>query len=160
MRRLGFFLLACAAAVALQSTVVGLLEIAGTRPNLPLLLLLAFSLRLSILESIGLAFLVGLMADLAMGAPVGLSSLGFTLAAFLVRVPTQEWVHVSYQRMAAIWAVGAAVYEGLVYSILCLGSELGLMGALLRFTLPAIAYDVAFGVLILAALPQAWWRRL
>jgi cell shape-determining protein MreD len=104
--------------------------------------------------------LTGLLSDLTAGTPLGLGSLGYSLVAFVIRVGTRDWVQVNYQRMLLVWAMGAVIFEGLANGILLLGAEVGLAGALFRHIIPCVLYDVGFGMLVLAALPQAWWRRL
>ncbi len=146
--------------VLLQTTVSSLIAVADIRPNLPLLLLIPVVLRMPVVQSVGWAFAVGLLYDLASGTPVGLSSLAYCVAAFVVRTMTRDWVEVGYRRMMLVWSVGAGIFESLVSEVYYLGSDLGFVGVLFRYVFPSVVYDVAFGLLILAALPVRWWRRL
>ena len=160
MTKFWIFLLALGVAVVLQTTIVDLISVADIRPNLPLLLLVPLVLRSSVIQSVSLAFLAGLFQDLIAGTPLGLSSLAFSLVAFMLRTATGNWIGVGYPRMIQVWSAGALVYESVVSGVYCLGSDLGVLGVALRYVIPSVVYDVAFGVIVLAALPPKWWRKL
>ena len=147
-------------AVLLQITVVDLISVSSIKPNLPLLIVLYLTPRETVMVSLGLAFATGVVADLAAGSLLGLTSLSLTAAVMAVAILTRDWVEANYSRMASVFAIGAGVYELVFHQIYLLGSELGPVGVLFRYVLPTTAYDVAFGMLVLAALPVSWWRRL
>lgn len=147
-------------AAVLQVTFVDLISIASIEPNLPLIVLLFFVPRRSIIEGLGLAFFSGLLLDLLAGSPLGLSSLALTVAAFLVGAVSRDWVEVDYQKMARLFLLGSLAFELVFNGVYLLGSDLGPLGGLWRYALPGAVYDVATGMLILAALPHGWWRKI
>ncbi len=147
-------------AAILQVTFVDLISVFSIEPNLPLIVLLFFVPRRSIIEGLGLAFLSGLLLDLLAGSPLGLSSLSLSVAAFLVGAVSRDWVEVDYQKMARLFLLGSLAFEVIFNGVYLLGSELGPVGGFLRYALPGAVYDVGIGMLILAALPREWWRKI
>ncbi len=151
---------ALVSATVLQVTFVDLISVFSIEPNLPLVVLLFFIPRRSIIDGLVLAFFSGLLLDLLGGSPLGLSSLALSVAAFLVGAVSRDWVEVDYQKMARLFLLGSLAFEVIFNGIYLLGSALGPVGGFLRYALPGTVYDVSLGMLILAALPRDWWRKI
>lgn len=72
----------------LQSNVLSLFRLQGGQPDLVLLVVVAWSLLGRDAEGIAWAFAGGLLLDLFSGAPLGVSSVGLVLAAFVAGLGT------------------------------------------------------------------------
>lgn len=87
IRRMGMVALVLVTAAILQTSLLPLLSLSGFRPDLLLLVTIAFSLKDGLLTGLRVAFAAGVLVDLLLNAsPVGLSALVYVGVAYAVGV--------------------------------------------------------------------------
>ena len=87
IRRVGMVALVLVTAAVLQTSLLPLLSLSGFRPDLLLLVTIAFSLKDGLLTGLRVGFAAGVLVDLLLNAsPVGLSALVYVGVAYAVGV--------------------------------------------------------------------------
>jgi len=102
-------------AVLVQSTVLAELRLAGVRPDLPVLAVVAVAVATDASTGAAFGFVTGLVADLLFDLPVGVSALVYTAVGFgvgTVRVyvtshrPLVHLVLAGAASLASVWCCG------------------------------------------------------
>ena len=125
MRRVVALAAVIVAGVVLQSTVLAGFRLAGVRPDLLVLAVVAVAMASGPTSGALFGFWAGLVADLESGLPAGVSSLVYTAVGYavgLVRVyvvSPSAWVHLALAGAASLVSVWAS---GLVLRVLDLSS--------------------------------------
>ncbi len=133
----------------LQSTLAPRLSVGEGRPDLMLLVIVAWSLRRGMTEGIVWAFCGGLLMDLFSGAPMGTSALALIGVAWVTGLVRDSMVR---SRAALPWVMAALatlIYYGLVLLVLSLtGRPVDLRATMLHHALPVALYNVVIVILI------------
>jgi rod shape-determining protein MreD len=115
VRRLAALAAVLVAAVLVQSTVLAGLRLAGVRPDLLVLAVVAVAVATDPTTGAGFGFVTGLVADLLFDLPVGVSALVYTAVGFAVgtaRVyvtsshPLVHLVLAGTASLASVWCCG------------------------------------------------------
>ena len=106
MRRLLVLTAVLVVAVLVQSTVLAELRLAGVRPDLLVLAVVAVAMASDAATGAVFGFVTGLVADLLFDLPVGVSALVYTAAGFAVGT-VREYV-TSHRPLVHLVLVGAA----------------------------------------------------
>jgi rod shape-determining protein MreD len=106
------------AAVVVESTLLAHLQLAGTRPDLLVLAVIAVAMAGGPVTGATFGFAAGLVSDLAFASPVGVSALvytaiGFALGTARVYVTSSHtWVHLliaAAASLASVWLSGVVL---------------------------------------------------
>lgn len=148
-------LLALGLAALAQVSLLPAIQVAGVWPDLTLVIVVAWTLLRGTRSAIVWALIAGVWLDLVSGGPFGMYTLGL-LAATLVAGLGNRIVFRSHLVLAIVMVAAATlVQETVQYLLLWLsGATLALGDALLRLTLPEIAYNM---VLMVLAYPLLGW---
>jgi rod shape-determining protein MreD len=142
------------AALLLQITLVSDLRVAGAVGDLLLVVVVAAGLTGGADRGVTYGFAAGLLYDLALDTPFGLTALTYALVGYAVGLAGSALV-----RTSGWWPVGVAAVAGLVQATLY--TSLGnMLGTAYRFGhLPAIALVMAgwCAVLVLPLIRVTWW---
>lgn len=140
-------------AVSAQTTLAPLIEIAGARPDWPLLLTVFFALRAAPAEALLAAWATGLLVDLSSTAPLGMFAVAYCLAVAIL-YPVREFILL--ERLAAFAAV---TLPAVLVVYLALGLLRGLAGdpavtarEAIRLAAGVALYSTAFSPLVHGAL--------
>jgi rod shape-determining protein MreD len=115
MRRLLVLAAVVVAGVLLQTTVLGELRLAGVRPDVLVLSVVAVAMASGPVSGAAFGFTAGLVADLLFDLPVGVSALVYTAVGFGVGVarvyvtsqlPLVHLVLVAAASLASVWCCG------------------------------------------------------
>lgn len=143
-----------ALAVVLQSTFVPQIRIFGGQPELPFLLVLAWSVNSRLEESVTWAFVGGIMSDLLSAAPLGASTAGMLLVVFAI-----EWIHNQVFHIGLLALLGLVVAGTLVQKTVFI-IVIALAGFAVRplelfpyVVLPTVVYNLIF------IFPTYWFVR-
>ena len=102
-------------AAVVQSTVLARLRLAGVRPDLLVLAVVAVAMASDAGSGAGFGFMAGLVADLLFDLPVGVSALVYTAVGFAVgharvyvtsQLPLVHLVLVGAASLASVWCSG------------------------------------------------------
>jgi rod shape-determining protein MreD len=135
-------------AAALQTSVVPQLGILGGRPDLVLLLVLSWSLNVTLEQGLVWVFVGGIFTDLLSAAPLGTSSFGMIILVFGIHAVRQQLYSVGL--FTLVWVVvGGTVFQQVVSAAILLLSGfqpvLGLgvvVESLSYILLPTIFYNL------------------
>jgi len=126
----------------LQTTALPALEILGVRPELMLLMVLAWSLLRGVEEGLVWAFLGGLMLDLFSGGPVGASALALLVVSFLSGLTRGSVTRTSFMLPIGIALAGTLLYQTLFLLVIQLTrGTVPWADSLFRATLPSLAVN-------------------
>ena len=149
------------AAALLQATVLPQITVLGARPDLVLVIALAWSTLDADREGMAWAFAGGLLLDLFSGAPLGLSSLLMVPITWVVGLSEAQVYRDNALLPLLLTAGGSLAYH--VGSVLLLRSVLGepipLGEALLSVALPSMVFNVLL-ILPLLLVLERWYARL
>jgi rod shape-determining protein MreD len=115
MRRLLVLGAVVVAGVLLQTTVLGELRLAGVRPDVLVLSVVAVAMASGPVSGAAFGFTAGLVADLLFALPVGVSALVYTAVGFGVgvarvyvtsRLPLVHLLLVAAASLASVWCCG------------------------------------------------------
>ena len=121
MRRTLVLVAVGASVLLLESTLLAGLRLAGVRPDVVVLAVVAVAMTFGPVTGAGFGFGVGLVADLLFGGPAGLWALVYTVIGFgvgtvrLYVTSPRAWVHLALAAAASLLAVWLA---GLVLRVL------------------------------------------
>jgi rod shape-determining protein MreD len=143
-----------ALAVVLQSTFVPQIRIFGGQPDLPFLLVLAWSVNSRLEESVTWAFVGGVLGDLLSAAPLGASTAGMLLVVFVIEWIQNQVFRIGLISLLALVALGTLVQKVLFVIIVGLsGFPVQPLELLTYVILPTVAYNLIF------ILPVYWFVR-
>ena len=126
----------------LQTTALPALEILGVKPELMLLMVLAWSLLRGVEEGLVWAFLGGLMLDLFSGGPVGASALALLVVSFLSGLARGSVTRGSFVLPIGVALAGTLLYQTLFLLVIQLTrGTVPWTDGLFRMTLPSLAVN-------------------
>ena len=138
-------------AALLQSTAVARLKIAGVKPDLVLLALLAWTLIYGGQSGVVLAFVGGIALDIFSGGPMGASSLSLMAASAVTGIGHGTLYRYNPLVPVVVTMVGTVVYSFAYLGILfVLGLGLPFMSTVTHVIVPSILYNAT---LMLCATP-------
>jgi rod shape-determining protein MreD len=142
----------------LQTTALPALKILGVKPELMLLVVLAWSLLRGTEEGLMWAFVGGLMLDLFSGGPLGASALALVVVSFLSGLTEGSVARTSFVLPIGAALAGTLLYQGLFLLVVRLTrGPVPWADSLFRTALPSLAVNVLLMPLIFQAL--AWLDR-
>ncbi|HZD68167.1 MAG TPA: rod shape-determining protein MreD [Actinomycetes bacterium] len=118
MRRALVLAAVIAVAVLLESTLLAHLKLAGTRPDLLVLAVIAVAMACGPVTGATFGFAAGLVSDLAFASPVGVSALIYTAIGFamgtarIYAISSRTWVHLllaAAASLASVWLSGVVL---------------------------------------------------
>jgi rod shape-determining protein MreD len=136
---------ACCLLAAILAQTSGMLYLPPRwpRPDVVLVLALAWGFRRGRGEGVALALLGGLLLDLASVGPLGLHTLALGLAVFVVEAGGPAWA-ANWPRRLAATVLAALLVQVLILAVMGLrGWELDWSTGLLRLILLSVAADLA-----------------
>lgn len=146
------------AVVLLQATVLPELTILGVKPELMLLMVLAWSLLRGPEEGLVWAFMGGLALDLFSGGPFGASTLGLLAVSFLSGLTEPSVIRTSFVLPMGAALVGTLLYQSLFLLVVQLTrGTVPWTDSLFQVTLPSLAVNALLMPVIFQAL--AWLDR-
>lgn len=110
-------LLLTAAAILLQTTVLGVVAVGGVTPDLQLILLVFLALRRGSMSGQLVGFAGGLLEDMASLAPLGFHALVRTLVGFAAGLPYKT-LRSGEVAVAVLTVLGATLVKGLASALL------------------------------------------
>ncbi|OQY20181.1 MAG: rod shape-determining protein MreD [Anaerolineaceae bacterium 4572_32.1] len=126
----------------LQATALPELKILGVKPELMLLLVLAWSLLRSSEEGLLWAFVGGMMLDLFSGGPFGTSTLGLLVVSFFAGLVEASTIRASLLLPMIAALLGTLLYQGLFLLIIQVTrGNVPWVDSLLQVTLPSLAVN-------------------
>ena len=138
-------------AALLQSTAIARLKIAGVKPDLVLLILLAWTLVYGSQTGIILAFVGGVALDIFSGGPMGASSLSLMTASVVTGIGHGTLYRYNPLVPVVVTMIGTVVYSFTYLGILfVLGLGLPFMSTVTHIVVPSILYNAT---LMLCATP-------
>ncbi|MFQ5648769.1 MAG: rod shape-determining protein MreD [bacterium] len=146
-------------AIILQLKVVPLFSIRETTPDLGVIVVILVSMRRGKIHGVGCGFVAGLVFDFFGSGFLGVSSLAKSTSAFVAGT----WSNEHMQRRLGV-AVGQLfvtilVHDVLYFSILTIGTSLGLGHTFFTRVLPQTCYTLVFMAIILLTFPKMVWGR-
>lgn len=141
-----------------QVSLLPVMRVAGVWPDLTLVVIVAWTLLRGARSGLIWALVAGAWLDLVSGGPFGMYTLGL-VAATLVAGTGSKVVFRSHLLLALGIVAAATVVQDLIqYLLLVLtGSSVSLAEALLRLTLPEMAYNMVAMIFVYPLL--AWISR-
>jgi rod shape-determining protein MreD len=146
--------LVVAATLLLQITLVSDLRIAGSMGDLVLVLVVAAGITGGADRGALYGFVTGVLFDLLVETPFGLTALTYMLVGYAVGV-----VAVALQRTGGWWAVGMGAVAGAVQAVLytALGNLIGVDYSFGAVPGIALAMAVVAAVLVVPFTRALWW---
>ncbi len=139
--------IALAAAIILQATLVPYMAVRWFRPDLPLLVLVFVATRRGPLAGVVAGFLTGIAADAVGTDFFGLSSFAYSLAAFAAGKLYRSDSRLSVFAWAKASGLAALLYGTVYAAIYTLGEAPPFQRILLVHALPTAIYTWALGML-------------
>ena len=151
-------LLALGLAALAQVSLLPAIEVAGVWPDLTLVIVVAWTLLRGVRSAIIWALVAGVWLDLISGSPFGMYTLGL-VAATLVAGLGGRTIFRSHLLLAIGMVAAATVVQNLIQLLMLwfAGAAIALPDALLRLTLPEVAYNMVAMVIVYPLL--AWVNR-
>ena len=151
-------LLALGLAALAQVSLLPAIEVAGVWPDLTLVIVVAWTLLRGVRSALIWALVAGVWLDLIFGGPFGMYTLGL-VAATLVAGLGGKTIFRSHLLLAIGMVAAATVVQNLIQLLLLwlTGATFVLQDALLRLTLPEVAYNMIAMVIVYPLL--AWVNR-
>jgi rod shape-determining protein MreD len=126
----------------LQATALPALEILSVKPELMLLMVLAWSLLRGVEEGLVWAFVGGLMLDLFSGGPVGASALALLVVSFLSGLTRGSVTRTSFMLPIGVALAGTLLYQTLFLLVIQLTrGTVPWTDSLFGATLPSLAVN-------------------
>lgn len=142
-----------ALAAVLQSTIAPQIQILGGRPDLVFLLVLSWSIRGTLDESVLWAFVGGIAQDLLSAAPTGTSVLGMVLLVFVVDLLKQQVYSIGLTSVLTLTFAGTILQQFTHAAVLLVMGYKVSFFDLVYVLFPTLIYNL---VLIL---PAYWFIR-
>jgi rod shape-determining protein MreD len=137
----------------LQSTVLHRLAIAGTRPDLLLVLTIITGLLQGTRYGAAVGFIGGLMQDILIGRFLGMNALVKMIIGYLVGMTEEKVFKENFLTPFAAVLLGTLLSELLLWFLFRVyGRAIPFSDALLRIILPGIGYNCLVAVLCIARL--------
>lgn len=151
-------LLALGLAALAQVSLLPAIEVAGVWPDLTLVIVVAWTLLRGVRSALIWALVAGLWLDLISSGPFGMYTLGL-VAATLVAGLGGRTILRSHLLLAIGMVAAATVVQNLIQLLLLwlTGATIILQDALLRLTLPEVAYNMIAMAIVYPLL--AWVNR-
>jgi rod shape-determining protein MreD len=141
-----------ALAAILQVTVIPRISVLGGRPDLVLLIVLAWVLNATLEQGIVWAFVGGICTDLLSAAPLGTSATGMIILAFMIHTVRQQLYTVGLFTLIWVVLLGTLVQHIVITLILALtgfapafAARLGyavIVQQLTSFVFPTMIYNL------------------
>lgn len=131
----------------IQSTIIPLLAIKGTSPDILLIVVVSASLLVGKDHGVGVGFFAGLFQDLASGNIFGVNTISKLSVGFLFGLAERKvfkehiLLHVSAVALATLVAGAVAIFV-----LAVLGYKIQLLSAFVNRVLPAVLYNMIFSV--------------
>lgn len=134
-----------ALAAILQTTLMPQFRIFGGEPDLPFLIVLAWSVHGRFDQALVWAFVGGIMQDLLSAAPTGTSVVGLLLVVFMVTALRGQIYRVGILSILGLLAVGTLA-DKLVYIVIIglAGHRVPILTGMLYVALPTLVYNILF----------------
>jgi len=143
----------------IENSVITVISIDETVPDLSLIFLIFFSLKESQIKSTLAGFLIGLVKDIVSFNLVGLSSLAKTVSGFTTfYFQSLKDRHMS-SRITLIVFVISWIHNVINQIILSIGSEFRIVKILVHDTVPGAIYTTVFAVIINMMFYRMIWSR-
>jgi rod shape-determining protein MreD len=127
----------------IQSTIMPLFSIGGTKPDLMLLVVISWSLLRGASEGLVWGFLGGLFLDVLSGSPFGGSAIALMAVSLLSGLGEMNIFKEHFLLPMALAPVGTVIYYGVILIVLELtGQSLSLASGFLRVVLPAAVVNL------------------
>lgn len=137
---------------ALQVTVMPQISVLGGRPDLVLLVVVSWSLNVTLEQGILWAFVGGICKDLLSAAPIGTSLIGLILIIFAIHTVRQQLFSVGLFTLIWVSLLGTVIQQICIFTILLVtgfqpqfASQLG-YGVIIEqfrlFIVPTIVYNL------------------
>jgi rod shape-determining protein MreD len=151
-----YILLHCAA-IILQLTIIPLFAVRETIPDLILIVVIAGTLKHGRVFGILSGFAAGLLYDSFGTGLLGLSSLAYSAAAYIVGVLANEQLERRVTTILSVF-VAAMLCHGILYhTILLLGTNIGFWTTFISYTIPGTVYTLLFVAIIHLLIPRLLW---
>ncbi len=135
------------AALFLQATVVNFLQILYWKPNLPLIVLVIFSLQFGKMPGSTAGFLVGLSSDLISQGLLGLGALCKTVTGYVAGIFGGSVIRERYQFIVALFVAGT-VHDLILFFINSLGTDVSWRVIIFVYMIPNLFYTAITGTII------------
>lgn len=151
-------LLALGLAALAQVSLLPAIEVAGVWPEITLVVIVAWTLLRGARSAIVWAIVAGIWLDLVSGGPFGMYTLGLAAATFIAGLGGRT-IFRSHLLLALGMVAAATVVQDLIQYVLLVftGAEILFPDALLRLTLPEVAYNMIAMIVVYPIL--AWVNR-
>lgn len=158
--RIGILVLLAATAVVVDASLSPEIELAGSRPDFLVLLVVYASLLVGTRPATIAGFIVGLIADSESPEYLGLHALALAVVGY---VTGGVWDHLvrgnALVQCAVIFA--ASLLHDVIYHLVYYRNHLDMLGPfLLRYGMPGAAYTAVFGAVIFLLASARGWRSI
>jgi len=145
-------------AALLQTTALPSMTILGVKPEMMLLIVLAWSLLRGVEEGLLWAFVGGLMLDFFSGGPLGASTLALLAVSFLSGLTRGSVTRASFLLPMGVALAGTLLFQGLFLLVVQLArGNVPWADSLWRVTLPSLAVNTLLMPVVFQVL--AWLDR-
>lgn len=129
--------------VALQSSVIPQVRVAGVQPDLVFLIVVLWSANAELEEGVFWAFVGGIMQDLLSITPIGTSTIAMLGAVFAVNLISRQLYRVNLILVMGIITIGTVVYHFVIQFVLTLnGLGLSFFEILTQIVAPTLVYNL------------------
>ena len=137
----------------LQATIVSHLTIWGVYPDLPLLVVVSWSLLRGVREGLVWGFIAGAAVDLFSGAPFGAATLGLLAASLLSGLGQAAVFRVHVALPLVVMFLATIVYDLVFLLVVRIsGGTVDWLASLLRIILPSAAINAALTPIVLGGM--------
>lgn len=133
-------------AVMLQLTIVRYIEILYWRPDLILIILVLFSLRLGPNWGMSVGFFLGLMQDLTSTHFIGLAALSKTVAGFISGSLAGKFAARTEYLLTLL--ISGLIHDFVYFFIYTLGENFSIQSLLILYTFPNLMYTIILGAFL------------
>ncbi|MBN2364778.1 MAG: rod shape-determining protein MreD [Calditrichaeota bacterium] len=133
-------------AFILQMTLVNFIEILQWRPDLLLIVLVAFALRKGPDWGMTAGFLIGLLQDMVGTELIGLAALSKTVAGFLAGVLSGKFAERAQFLLTLL--ISGLAHDFIYFFIYTLGEHFSLQSLIIFYTIPNLMYTIIIGGLL------------
>ncbi len=133
-------------AFILQVTLVDFIEILQWRPDLILIVLVAFSLRKGPNWGMTVGFAIGLLQDMAGAELIGLFALSKTVAGFIAGFLAGKFAERTQFLLTLL--ISGLAHDFIYFFIYTLGENFSLQSLIIFYTIPNLMYTIIIGGLL------------
>jgi len=152
-----FYCLLFSVALLLQLTIIPLFAIHDTIPDLILIVVIATTLQQGRVFAIVCGFVAGVIFDAFGTGLVGLSSMSYSAAAYVIGILGDEQLERRITIVFSIFLAAMLCHGLLYYTILLLGTEIGFWNTFVQYVIPSTVYTMVFVVIMHLILPKYLW---